>query len=43
VYSFVLTWILLKIIDATMGLRVTQDEEVAGLDLIEHQESGYSL
>jgi Amt family ammonium transporter len=43
VYSFVVSWILFKILDATMGLRVTQEEELAGLDLTEHQESGYSI
>jgi Amt family ammonium transporter len=43
VYSFVLSYILLKIVDAVMGLRVTKDSEVAGLDLTEHQEAGYSL
>jgi ammonium transporter, Amt family len=43
VYSFVISLILLKILDATMGLRVEADEEVAGLDLSEHQETGYSL
>ena len=43
VYSFVISLILLKILDATMGLRVEADEEVAGLDLAEHQETGYSL
>lgn len=43
VYSFVLSWVLLKVIDATMGLRVTKEDEVAGLDLTEHQEAGYSL
>jgi len=43
VYSFVLSFVLLKIVDAVMGLRVTQDDEVAGLDITEHQEAGYSL
>ncbi len=43
VYSFVVSFILLKILDATMGLRVSAEEEVAGLDLSEHQETGYSL
>jgi len=43
VFSFVVSWILLKILDATMGLRVTTEDEVAGLDLSEHQEAGYSL
>lgn len=43
VYSFVLSLILLKIVDALIGLRVAKDDEVAGLDLTEHQEAGYSL
>jgi Amt family ammonium transporter len=43
VFSFVVSWILLKILDATMGLRVPAEDEVAGLDLTEHQEAGYSI
>jgi ammonium transporter, Amt family len=43
VYSFVISYILFKILDATMGLRVSPEDEVAGLDLTEHQETGYSL
>ncbi len=43
IFSFVVSWVLLKLIDATMGLRVTTEDEVAGLDLAEHQEAGYSL
>jgi Amt family ammonium transporter len=43
VYSFVLSFILLKILDATMGLRVSTDKEIAGLDISEHSEVGYSL
>ncbi len=43
VYSFVISYILFKILDATMGLRVSPEEEEAGLDLSEHQETGYSL
>ncbi len=43
IYSFVISFILFKILDATMGLRVEPDEEVAGLDISEHQETGYSL
>ena len=43
VYSFVVSFILFKILDATMGLRVSDDEEVRGLDLSEHQETGYAL
>jgi Amt family ammonium transporter len=43
VFSFVVSYILFKILDATMGLRVTPEDEQAGLDLTEHQETGYSL
>jgi Amt family ammonium transporter len=42
-YSFVISFILFKILDATMGLRVSKEEEVIGLDIGEHQETGYSL
>jgi Amt family ammonium transporter len=43
VFSFVISYILFKILDATMGLRVSTEEEVVGLDIGEHQETGYSL
>ena len=39
--AIVVTFVLLKILDATMGLRVTQDEEIQGLDLSQHGEEGY--
>lgn len=42
-YSFVISWVLLKILDKTMGLRVNDEEELDGLDLSQHGESGYSL
>jgi Amt family ammonium transporter len=43
VYSFVVTLILLKILDATMGLRITEEDESEGLDLAQHGESGYTF
>ncbi len=43
IYSFVLTFIILKILDWTMGLRVTDEHEVNGLDLSQHGEAGYSF
>jgi Amt family ammonium transporter len=43
VYSFVLTAVLLKLVDAVTGLRVSEEDEVAGLDLTQHEESGYTL
>jgi Amt family ammonium transporter len=36
------TWILLKVLDATLGLRVNEEAESEGLDLAEHGERGYS-
>ena len=35
------TWIILKIVDAIVGLRVTPEQEVEGLDLTQHGEEGY--
>ncbi len=42
VYSFVVTFLLLKVMDMTMGLRVTGEDEVMGLDLTQHGEAGYN-
>ena len=36
------TLIILKIVDVTVGLRVSEDEEIQGLDLSQHGEEGYS-
>lgn len=41
VYVFLMTWLILKILDKTMGLRVFGDDEMDGLDLSQHGESGY--
>jgi Amt family ammonium transporter len=42
-YSFIMAWIIGKIIDKTMGFRVTQDDEVTGIDITAHAETGYDL
>jgi ammonium transporter, Amt family len=42
-FSFVATLAILKAIDALVGLRVTEEEEVTGLDLSQHAEVGYTL
>ncbi|MDA0657485.1 MAG: ammonium transporter [Planctomycetota bacterium] len=42
-FAAVASFILLKILDATMGLRVSQQGELQGLDLSEHGEEGYIL
>ncbi|MEW6715241.1 MAG: ammonium transporter [Nitrospirota bacterium] len=43
VYSFVITLIILKVLDMTMGLRVDDQSEFVGLDHAQHGESGYTL
>lgn len=40
-FSAVGSFILIKIIDAIIGLRVSEDEEVRGLDITQHGEEGY--
>jgi Amt family ammonium transporter len=42
VYAFIVSFILLKIVDATVGLRVPEDVEETGLDVSLHGESGYT-
>jgi Amt family ammonium transporter len=42
-FSFIVAFAILKVIDATIGLRVTDTEEERGLDLSEHAEVGYTL
>ncbi|MDU1904796.1 MAG: ammonium transporter [Dysgonomonas sp.] len=42
VYSAVMTFILFKIVDKIIGLRVTKDEEAIGLDISQHGEIAYS-
>jgi Amt family ammonium transporter len=43
VYAIVGSWVLLKVVDVIMGLRVTGEEEEQGLDWTQHGESGYNL
>jgi Amt family ammonium transporter len=38
-----LTWVLLKLSDAVLGLRVAGEEETEGLDTVLHNEKGYNL
>jgi Amt family ammonium transporter len=39
--AIVATFVLLKLLDATIGLRVTERDEIGGLDLSQHGEEGY--
>jgi ammonium transporter, Amt family len=42
-FSGIMSFGLLKLVDVTIGLRVTEDEELAGLDLTQHSEAGYAF
>ena len=42
-YSFTVAWILGKIIDKTMGFRVSAEDEVTGVDLTQHAETAYEF
>ncbi len=43
VLAAVMTAVILKVVDALVGLRVSEEDEVAGLDLSQHSETAYSL
>jgi len=43
VFSFVVSYILLKLVDRIIGLRVSEQEERVGLDLTQHRESAYTV
>jgi Amt family ammonium transporter len=43
VFSFIVSLVLLKLVDATLGLRVDVEEESTGLDLTQHSETGYAI
>ncbi len=40
-YSFIVTFIILKVLDVTMGIRVNEEDEIAGLDVSQHGERAY--
>jgi Amt family ammonium transporter len=42
-YSFAASFLLLKLVDLVFKLRVTENEERIGLDLVEHREVGYTM
>ncbi len=43
VWCGVVTYVILKVLDAVMGLRVSEEQESEGLDLSQHDERGYNL
>jgi Amt family ammonium transporter len=42
VYAFTVSWVIFKIIDSTIGLRLSDEAEVAGMDSAEHSETAYN-
>ncbi|MDD5434706.1 MAG: ammonium transporter [Nitrospira sp.] len=43
VFALVVSFILLKVVDVIVGLRVSNEDEVMGIDLTQHNETGYSM
>jgi len=43
IYSAILSYLILKLVDAVIGLRVTDEQETEGLDIALHDERGYNL
>jgi len=43
VYSFVMTFVILKVLNAVMGVRAAEQDERIGLDLTQHREAGYTV
>ena len=42
VYAFVVSWILVKILHSTMGMRLVEENEAQGMDYTEHAEAAYN-
>ncbi|OGP53761.1 MAG: ammonia channel protein [Deltaproteobacteria bacterium RBG_13_52_11] len=43
IFAFIMTLIILKVVDMIVGLRVTDEDEERGLDISQHNETGYSF
>lgn len=43
VYTFIITFAILKLLDLTVGLRISEEDESVGLDLSQHGERGYTF
>jgi Amt family ammonium transporter len=42
-YAFIATWIIFKLVDKFIGVRVSEKEEAMGLDLTQHNERAYTM
>jgi len=43
VYSLVVTWLILKLVDMVIGVRADAKDEIIGLDLSQHREGAYTV
>jgi Amt family ammonium transporter len=43
IYTVIITFVVLKLLDSMLGLRVTPEQETEGLDIAQHDERGYTL
>jgi len=43
VYTMLATWVILKLVDSMIGLRVSEKDEIGGIDYALHDESGYNM
>lgn len=43
VYTVAMTWVILKLVNLVTPLRISEDEETEGLDIVQHNERGYDL
>jgi len=43
IFAFVMTVIILKLVDLVIGLRMTEEDEEKGMDISLHNETGYTL
>ena len=43
VYTAIVSWVLLRVVNAIVTVRVDQEDETAGLDIVLHDERGYDL
>ena len=42
-YTFIATWIIFKLVDVVIGVRVSDKDEAMGLDLTQHNERAYTM
>ncbi len=43
VFAAAVTWVILKVVDGLVGLRVSDEQELEGLDIVSHDERGYDI